>query len=468
MENKFFLTFNKLFKTSCYFYKTKLHLRSFNTINYVRKSFTLSDKGKLPHCNVGTIGHIDHGKTTLTSAITKVLEERNKAKFMRYDQIDKAPEEKARGITINACHVEYFSDKRHYAHTDCPGHIDYIKNMICGTSQMDGAILVVAATEGTMPQTREHISLAKQIGVRNVVVYLNKADIADKDLIELVEIEVRELLHEFGFDAINTPVISGSALCAMEGREPNIGSESILKLIDALDNHITVPARDLTSPFLLPIENAFTVPGRGTVAIGTVERGIMVKGAEAELLGYGTKLKTAIGDMEVFQRPSTSVEAGQNVGVLLRGIKREFVDRGMFLCAPKSIEQWEACEAQVYVVTKAEGGRNNPILKNYIGMMHADTWAIACCLPLSDERNMLLPGDTASVTIMLRKPMVLREHQRFVLRDSNNVTAVTGIITKLLPSSNLQIKGFNYTSVKPMTIMGNSSSVMRRRRTSKS
>lgn len=450
----------------CYNFNRQIRLFS-TTRSYFAKKQSVSDKERLPHCNVGTIGHIDHGKTTLTSAITKVLADAGKAKFMQYDQIDKAPEEKARGITINACHVEYLSDKRHYAHTDCPGHIDYIKNMICGTSQMDGAILVVAATEGTMPQTREHVSLAKQIGVRNLVVYLNKADIADKDLLELVEIEVRELLNEYGFDAVNTPVISGSALFAMEDKDPALGRDSIVRLIEALDKHVTIPERDVTSPFLLPIESAFTVPGRGTVAVGTLERGIMVKGAEAELLGYGNKLKTAVGDMEVFQKPASSVEAGQNVGVLLRGVKRELVDRGMVVCAPKSINQWDACEAQVYVVTKAEGGRSNPILRNYVGMMHSDTWAMACSLPLTEERNMLLPGDTASVTVLLRKPMVLREHQRFVLRDSNNMTAATGIITKLLPSLNLKIKGFNYTAARPVAIEGNSSSVMRRRRTAK-
>ncbi|KAJ8303909.1 hypothetical protein KUTeg_017492 [Tegillarca granosa] len=325
------------------------------------------------HCNVGTIGHVDHGKTTLTAAITKVLANEGKANYIKYDDIDRAPEEKKRGITINQCHVQYETDKRHYAHTDCPGHIDYIKNMIIGTSQMDGAILVVAATDGTMPQTREHLLLAKQIGIKNIIIYINKADVVDNEMLELVELEIRELLTEFGFDGESAPVICGSALNALNDENEEIGKQSILKLLDAIDKHVTVPERDLSGPFYLPIESSVTVPGRGTVGIGTVVQGEIKKGSALELLGFGNTIKTVASDIHVFQKSVPSCKAGENVGILLRGVKRELVSRGMFLCEPKSQNQYNAFKAQIYVLRKDEGGRSKPIKDGYQQLIYCKT-----------------------------------------------------------------------------------------------
>ncbi|CAH1797261.1 unnamed protein product [Owenia fusiformis] len=398
-----------------------------------------------PHCNVGTIGHVDHGKTTLTAAITKVQSELLKGdiKYVKFDDIDKAPEEKKRGITINTANVQYESDNRHYAHVDCPGHIDYVKNMIMGTSQMDGAILVVSATDGTMPQTREHLLLSKQIGIENIVVYLNKADLADPELIELVEMEVRDLLAEYGFDSENTPVVSGSALAALEDRDVEIGRDSIKQLMNALDSHIKIPERKIDGPFIMPIDSSFTVPGRGTVAIGTVTQGILKKGAEANLIGYGNKITTALSDLQVFRKSVPQCQAGDNVGILLRGVKPEFVRRGMFLCAANTLTQCDHFEAQSYVLLRSEGGRSKPLMDRYIQLMYSNTWSIDCCVNMPENVSMVMPGDAPVLKIMLRKPMVIQPGQRFTIRE-NQITTITGIVTKQLPPSKEQIVGFNY------------------------
>ena len=417
--------------------------------------------GDKVHCNIGTIGHIDHGKTTLTAAITKVMAEEGLSTYVKYDQIDKAPEEQARGITINACHVEYSSKTRHYAHTDCPGHIDYIKNMITGTSQMDCAILVVAATDGTMPQTREHLLLAKQIGVEKVVVFVNKADLVDDEMLELVELEVCDLLNELGFDGDNTPVICGSALCALEDTDPKLGSESIRKLVATIDDYVPAPKRETDGPALLPVETAFTVKGRGTVSVGTLQRGTLTKGEPVDLIGFGNHVKTAVGDLQVFHKSVLTAQAGDNVGVLLRGIRKELVLRGMFIAKPGSVSQYDAFEALIYIRTKSEGGRTKPITTNSINMMYVDTWSIACCLLL--DQAMVMPGDTTTATILLRKPMVLREGQPFFVRE-NQLTCITGMVTKLLPPTQLKVNGFNHRNLTAPKIEGNCSTVMRRRR----
>lgn len=395
-----------------------------------------------PHCNVGTIGHVDHGKTTLTAAITKVLSLEGKAKFTSYEEIDRAPQEKKRGITINTALVEYESEYRHYAHTDCPGHVDYIKNMITGASQMDGAILVVAATDGTMPQTREHLLLAKQIGVQNIVVFINKADVVDNELVELVELETRELLQEYGFDEKSTPIIPGSALEAIKGNPVFV--ESIRNLIRAVDNYIVIPDRNVQAPFLLPIDSVVGIKGRGTVAVGTLQQGILKKGINIELLGHGTSLRSVVSDIQIFKNSVLSCGAGDNVGVLLRGIKQEAVARGMFVCEPENFQQLDAFEAQIYVLTPAEGGRNKPVTQKYIQQLYSATWNIASCVYLPDSLPMIMPGDTLRTKIILRKPMVFMTGQRFTIRE-NQITAITGIILKPLESEkNENIPGFNY------------------------
>lgn len=420
------------------------------------------ESAEKPHCNIGTIGHVDHGKTTLTAAITKIQAESGNAKYVSYDTIDRAPEEKKRGITINSTHVEYSTSARHYAHTDCPGHIDYVKNMITGASQMDGTILVVAATDGTMPQTREHLLLAKQIGIEKVVVYLNKADAVDMELMELVELEVRELLTEYGFDGDNTPVIYGSALQALNGTDDEIGKNSISKLLNAVDNYIDIPERDTSGPFCLPVEGSVSIPGRGSVVIGTVLQGVANKGSECELIGFGNQIKTAASDIQVFRKSVTSCKAGDNVGVLLRGVKSEFIQRGMFLVRPGFVQQHNTFEATVYILTKSEGGRSKPITDQYIQNMFSKTWNIACCVKVYDEKPMLMPGDTTTVQIILRKPMVLQLGQRFTVRE-NYITALTGIITKQLPPTELKIVGFNYERPRTHRIEGNSWLVMKNR-----
>ena len=417
-----------------------------------------------PHCNVGTIGHVDHGKTTLTAAITKVLSFEGKAKFTSYEEIDRAPQEKKRGITINTALVEYESENRHYAHTDCPGHVDYIKNMITGASQMDGAILVVAATDGTMPQTREHLLLAKQIGVKNIVVFLNKVDIVDDELVELVELETRELLDEYGFDGKDTPVIPGSALEAMKGN--SLFVESIKNLIKAVDNHIVIPDRNVQSPFLLPVESVIGIKGRGTVAVGTVQQGILKKGNNVELLGHGTSLKSTVSDIQVFKNSVLSCRAGDNVGALLRGIKQEAVVRGMFICEPGIFQQYDVFEAQIYMLTPAEGGRNKPLNQKYIQQLYSATWNIASCVYLPDDMQMLMPGDTIRTKILLRKPMVFMAGQRFTIRE-NQITAITGMILQPLlldPEKREKIPGFNYERPRSYFIESGNYLVTRKRK----
>ncbi|NXB67824.1 EFTU factor, partial [Struthidea cinerea] len=336
-------------------------------------------------------------------------------------------EEKARGITINAAHVEYSTPKRHYAHTDCPGHADYVKNMITGTAPLDGVILVVAATDGQMPQTREHLLLARQVGVRHVVVYLNKADaVPDPELLPLVELEVRELLTEFGFDGENTPVVAGSALCALQDRDPELGLQSVLKLLEAVDSHIPQPPRDLERPCLLPIEAVHSIPGRGTVVTGTLERGTLRKGDEVELLGYGRQLRSVVtGDLEC-------AEAGDNLGARLRGLKREDVRRGMIVAQPGTLQPQQKVEAQVYVLSPQEGGRHKPFVAHYSPVMFSHTWDIACRVLLPPGKELVMPGEDASLTLLLRQPMVLEQGQRFTLRDGSR-TIGTGVVSRLLP-----------------------------------
>ena len=367
----------------CFYHKISLHLLSL-PIQSIHKTFgkrnaqiflqtccnfsqqnMVTANGKT-HYNVGTIGHVDHGKTTLTAAITKVLAEENmnRTKFVTYEEIDRAPEEKARGITINSAHIQYETNNRHYAHTDCPGHIDYMKNMITGTSQMDAAILVIAATDGTMPQTREHLLLAKQIGVKNICVFINKADQVDSETLELVELEARELLDQYEFHGEVVPVVYGSALMALNGMHPQIGKESILKLMHFLDS-LLLPVRNTTGPFAMPIEKCISVRGRGTVAIGTILQGNLMKGQQIEVIGFGNKIKTFASDLHIFMKSVPQCSAGENVGILLRGVKIQFVERGMFVCNTDSMELFDTFEAQIYVLTHYEGGRTKPVVEKY-------------------------------------------------------------------------------------------------------
>ncbi|CAD5122821.1 DgyrCDS11226 [Dimorphilus gyrociliatus] len=398
----------------------------------------------------------------LTSAITKVFSGNGKTKFMKYDEIDRAEEERARGITINACHVDYYSSGRHYAHTDCPGHIDYIKNMITGAAQMDVAVLVVAASEGVMPQTTEHILLAKQIGIKNIIVYLNKVDIVDEDTLELVELEVRELLDNFGYDSEAIPIIPGSALDVLNEKDSEWGTKSIMKLIDALDR-CKIPTRDTKGPFRLPIEKAVTVPGRGTVAIGTISKGNLKKSQEVRLMGRGVDIKTIASDIQVFHQSVSKATAGENVGVLLRGLRKDIVQRGMFLSQDDSLSQTDTFEAQIYVQTKEEGGRKVPLMNNYVNQIYMENWDIACMVKLAENVPMIMPGDTALCKMILRLPMVLEPGQRFFIREGT-ITALTGIISKILPKSEEKYAGFNYLRPKAMKIEGKSAAASRRRR----
>ncbi|XP_002711924.3 elongation factor Tu, mitochondrial [Oryctolagus cuniculus] len=382
-----------------------------------------------PHVNVGTIGHVDHGKTTLTAAITKILAEGGGAKFKKYEEIDNAPEERARGITINAAHVEYSTAARHYAHTDCPGHADYVKNMITGTAPLDGCILVVAANDGPMPQTREHLLLARQIGVEHVVVYVNKADaVQDSEMVELVELEIRELLTEFGYKGEEAPVIVGSALCALEQRDPELGVKSVQKLLDAVDTYIPVPTRDLEKPFLLPVESVYSIPGRGTVVTGTLERGILKKGDECEFLGHSKNIRTVVTGIEMFHKSLERAEAGDNLGALVRGLKREDLRRGLVMAKPGSIQPHQKVEAQVYILSKEEGGRHKPFVSHFMPVMFSLTWDMACRVLLPPGKELAMPGEDLKLSLILRQPMILEKGQRFTLRDGNR-TIGTGLVT---------------------------------------
>lgn len=383
-----------------------------------------------PHVNVGTIGHVDHGKTTLTAAITKVLAEKQLAQAKAYGDIDNAPEEKARGITINIAHIEYQTDSRHYGHTDCPGHADYIKNMITGTAQMDGAILVVAATDGTMPQTREHLLLAKQIGIEHIVVFINKVDAADEEMVELVEMEIRELLTKMGYDGDAIPVIKGSALCALEDKSPEIGKEAVFKLLDAVDNSIPTPIRDLDKPFLLPVENTYSISGRGTVVTGRLERGKLKKGLECEFVGHNKQFKTTITGLEMFHKILEEAHAGDQVGVLVRGLKRDEVKRGMIMAKPGTMKSNDHVNGQVYVLTPEEGGRKKPVTNLAQLRMYSKTWDVTIQVRFVDKA-MGMPGEDCRVEIKLFKPMVCEMGQRFTLRDGS-VTVCTGVITEWL------------------------------------
>ena len=385
-----------------------------------------------PHCNIGTIGHVDHGKTTLTAAITKVLAESGGASFSDYADIDKAPEEKARGITISTAHVEYETANRHYAHVDCPGHADYVKNMITGAAQMDGAILVVNEADGPMPQTREHILLARQVGVPALVVYLNKVDqVDDEELLELVEMEVRELLTEYGFPGDDIPIIPGSALAALEGRDDNIGKESILKLMEAVDAAIPQPERPKDQPFLMPIEDVFSISGRGTVVTGRVERGIIKVGDEIEIVGIKDTKKSTCTGVEMFRKLLDSGEAGDNVGILLRGVDREGVERGQVLCAPGSITPHTKFAAEAYILTKDEGGRHTPFFTNYRPQFYFRTTDVTGIVRLPEGTEMVMPGDNVAVEVELIAPIAMEEKLRFAIREGGR-TVGSGVVSKII------------------------------------
>ena len=385
-----------------------------------------------PHANVGTIGHVDHGKTTLTAAITKVLAEFGGAEFIAFDQIDKAPEEKERGITIATAHVEYETEKRHYAHVDCPGHADYVKNMITGAAQMDGAILVVNAADGPMPQTREHILLARQVGVPALVVYLNKVDqVDDKEMIDLVEEEIKELLTSYKFPGDKIPIIKGSALAAVEGKDEAIGKNSILELMKAIDEHIPQPTRPKDKPFLMPVEDVFTISGRGTVATGRVEQGVVKTGEELEIVGIKETRKTVCTGVEMFRKILDSGEAGDNIGVLLRGVERTDVERGQVLCKPGSITPHTKFEAQAYVLKKEEGGRHTPFFTKYRPQFYFRTTDVTGEVELPTGTEMVMPGDDAKFTVKLITPIAMNEKLNFAIREGGK-TVGAGVVTKII------------------------------------
>jgi elongation factor Tu len=384
-----------------------------------------------PHCNIGTIGHVDHGKTSLTAAITKILAETGGATYTAYDQIDKAPEEKARGITINTAHVEYQTTKRHYAHVDCPGHADYVKNMITGAAQMDGAILVVSAADGPMPQTREHILLARQVGVPALVVFMNKVDMVDDpELLELVEMEVRELLTSYQFPGDKIPIIKGSALAALEGKTPEIGKEAVLKLMAAVDEYIPQPERPKDQPFLMPIEDVFSISGRGTVVTGRVERGIVKVGEEVEIVGIRDTVKTTVTGVEMFRKLLDSGEAGDNIGALLRGVDREGVERGQVLCKPGSVKPHKKFKAEVYILTKEEGGRHTPFFANYRPQFYFRTTDVTGVVTLPQGTEMVMPGDNISIDVELISPIAMEEKLRFAIREGGR-TVGSGVVAKI-------------------------------------
>jgi elongation factor Tu len=384
-----------------------------------------------PHCNIGTIGHVDHGKTSLTAAITKVLAKAGGATFTAYDQIDKAPEEKARGITISTAHVEYETANRHYAHVDCPGHADYVKNMITGAAQMDGAILVVSAADGPMPQTREHILLARQVGVPALVVFLNKMDLADPDLVELVEMEVRELLSSYQFPGDDIPIIRGSAVAALEDKTPEIGEQAILQLMEAVDAYIPQPERPKDLPFLMPIEDVFSISGRGTVVTGRVERGIVKVGEEVEIVGLKATVKTTVTGVEMFRKLLDSGEAGDNIGALLRGTKREDVERGQVLAKPGSITPHTGFKAEAYILTKEEGGRHTPFFTNYRPQFYFRTTDVTGIVKLPEGVEMVMPGDNVTMDVELIAPIAMDQGLRFAIREGGR-TVGAGVVAQIV------------------------------------
>jgi elongation factor Tu len=385
-----------------------------------------------PHCNIGTIGHVDHGKTSLTAAITKVLAETGGATFTAYDQIDKAPEEKARGITISTAHVEYETKNRHYAHVDCPGHADYVKNMITGAAQMDGAILVVSAADGPMPQTREHILLARQVGVPALVVFLNKVDMVDDpELLELVEMEVRELLSFYDFAGDTIPIVRGSALCALENKQPELGHDAILKLMEEVDAHIPQPERPIDKPFMMAIEDVFSISGRGTVVTGRIDRGIVKVGEEVEIVGIRPTVKTVVTGVEMFRKLLDQGQAGDNVGCLLRGVEREGVERGQVLAKPGSVTPHTNFQAEVYVLTKEEGGRHTPFFGNYRPQFYFRTTDVTGIVKLPEGTEMVMPGDNVSIEVELIVPIAMEEKLRFAIREGGR-TVGSGVVAKIL------------------------------------
>ena len=385
-----------------------------------------------PHCNIGTIGHVDHGKTTLTAAITKVLSEKGGAEFVAYDQIDKAPEEKERGITIATAHVEYETDKRHYAHVDCPGHADYVKNMITGAAQMDGAILVVSATDGPMPQTREHILLARQVGVPAIVVYLNKIDqVKDKELVDIVVEEIRELLTSYKFPGDKIPIIKGSALNAVDGKDEATGKNSIAELMKAIDEHIPQPTRPKDKPFLMPVEDIFTISGRGTVATGRVEQGVVKTGDELEIVGIRDTKKTVCTGVEMFRKILDNGEAGDNIGALLRGVERADVERGQVLAKPGSVTPHTKFEAQAYILKKEEGGRHTPFFTKYRPQFYFRTTDVTGEVELPSGTEMIMPGDDSKFTVKLITPIAMNEKLNFAIREGGK-TVGAGVVTKIL------------------------------------
>lgn len=385
-----------------------------------------------PHVNIGTIGHVDHGKTTLTAAITKVLAGKGQAEFKAFDQIDNAPEERERGITIATAHVEYETDKRHYAHVDCPGHADYVKNMITGAAQMDGAILVVSAADGPMPQTREHILLARQVGVPNIVVFLNKADMVDDaELLELVELEIRELLSSYDFPGDDIPIIKGSALKGLNGDKDELGEESILKLMDAVDSYFPDPERAIDKPFLMPVEDVFSISGRGTVATGRVERGIVKVGEEIEIVGIKATAKTTVTGVEMFRKLLDQGQAGDNIGALLRGVKREDIERGQVLAKPGSITPHTKFKAEAYVLTKEEGGRHTPFFNGYRPQFYFRTTDVTGVAELPEGTEMVMPGDNVALVVNLITPIAMDEGLRFAIREGGR-TVGAGVVSAII------------------------------------
>ena len=384
-----------------------------------------------PHCNIGTIGHVDHGKTSLTAAITKILAETGGATYTAYDMIDKAPEERARGITISTAHVEYETKNRHYAHVDCPGHADYVKNMITGAAQMDGGILVVSAADGPMPQTREHILLARQVGVPALVVYMNKVDLVDdQDLIDLVEMEVRELLSSYQFPGDTIPIVKGSAKAALDGTNPTIGRDSIIALMEAVDNHIPQPDRPIDKPFLMPIEDVFSISGRGTVVTGRVERGIVKVGEEVEIVGIRDTTKSIVTGVEMFRKLLDEGRAGDNIGALLRGIEREGVERGQILCKPGSVKPHKKFKAEAYILTKEEGGRHTPFFNNYRPQFYFRTTDVTGVVTLPAGTEMVMPGDNVTVDVELITPIAMEEKLRFAIREGGR-TVGAGVVASI-------------------------------------